>query len=262
MSPLSRNHRWTEEDEIIVLDLYFRVGLQNDSHVEVCAARNIINPNMAGMALKLSNICYLNHLDKNAGALGISMQLRRVWAEYCYDNQWMLWKLKNAPDADFAAACKDLRRLNQDARRIIKSRTPRQKVARREARQTAMRVLYAALIQHIDAAAALTLLQQNQTSARDKTVFMDDLLKTIVTVATERGVEIEQHMMDAAGRSPTRISDVERAIIHSAIAELLSNSTATRGVIINEAVEIAKQFGAEGGYKIVNGTLDKIAKQI
>jgi len=30
-------------------------------------------------------------------------------------------------------------------------------------------------------------------------------------------------------------------------------------VIINEAVKLAKQFGAEDGYKYVNGVVDKVA---
>jgi N utilization substance protein B len=31
-------------------------------------------------------------------------------------------------------------------------------------------------------------------------------------------------------------------------------------VVINEALELAKVFGAEDGHKYVNGVLDKIAK--
>ena len=33
-------------------------------------------------------------------------------------------------------------------------------------------------------------------------------------------------------------------------------------VVINEAVELSKQFGADKGYKLVNGVLDKIAAEV
>jgi len=33
-------------------------------------------------------------------------------------------------------------------------------------------------------------------------------------------------------------------------------------VVINEAVELAKLYGAEGSYKLVNSSLDKIAPEL
>ena len=33
-------------------------------------------------------------------------------------------------------------------------------------------------------------------------------------------------------------------------------------VIINEAVELTKQFGADKGYRLVNGVLDKVALDV
>ena len=33
-------------------------------------------------------------------------------------------------------------------------------------------------------------------------------------------------------------------------------------VVINEALELAKTFGAEDGHKFVNGILDKLARQL
>jgi N utilization substance protein B len=34
------------------------------------------------------------------------------------------------------------------------------------------------------------------------------------------------------------------------------------GVIINEAVNLAKEFGATEGHRYVNGVLDKLARQV
>ncbi|MGI9296795.1 MAG: transcription antitermination factor NusB [Gammaproteobacteria bacterium] len=255
-------HRWTEEDETLALDLYFRVGAENDAHPAVIETRLLIDPAMPSMATKLSNICRLNHLDSRAGLSGVSAQLRRVWNEYCRDDRRMLWQLKQTPGCDFREACRDIARLRRDARNIIRRRTPPAKVSRREARRAAMHILYAARAQNISAADAMSLLQKTPSSARDKSVLSDAMLRAVVAAADARKEEIETQIADATGRAPAQISDVESAILRAAVAELLSHPQTGRGVIIDEAVEIAKQFGAEGGYKIVNGALDKIAARL
>jgi len=33
-------------------------------------------------------------------------------------------------------------------------------------------------------------------------------------------------------------------------------------IIINESMELVKEFGAEGGYKYINGVLDKLATSL
>jgi len=33
-------------------------------------------------------------------------------------------------------------------------------------------------------------------------------------------------------------------------------------VVINEAIELAKTFGAEGGYRYINGLLDKASAEL
>ena len=46
-----------------------------------------------------------------------------------------------------------------------------------------------------------------------------------------------------------------------ATAELIA-ATVPKKVAINEAIEIAKIYGAEDGYKYINGVMDRIAKEI
>ena len=55
---------------------------------------------------------------------------------------------------------------------------------------------------------------------------------------------------------PERIDPVERAILWSALAELQSSDVGT-AVVINEAIELAREFGAEQGYRFVNAVLDR-----
>ena len=57
-----------------------------------------------------------------------------------------------------------------------------------------------------------------------------------------------------------QLDPVEHAILWIALAELRACSDIPLKVVINEAVELAKEFGAEGGYRYINGLLDKASK--
>ncbi|MCE9678070.1 transcription antitermination factor NusB [Shewanella sp. AS1] len=54
------------------------------------------------------------------------------------------------------------------------------------------------------------------------------------------------------------ISPIEKAVLRLATYELTFRKDVPFKVAINEAIELAKAFGAEDGHKFVNGILDKI----
>lgn len=56
-----------------------------------------------------------------------------------------------------------------------------------------------------------------------------------------------------------RLAGVDRNILRVAIYEMLVAKSAPTPVVINEAIEIAKKFGAEESGRFVNGILDKLA---
>jgi N utilization substance protein B len=56
-------------------------------------------------------------------------------------------------------------------------------------------------------------------------------------------------------------TDIERAILEMATAELLTTPVPKK-VVINEAIEIAKIYGADQGYRFINGVLDSIVKKL
>ncbi len=58
-----------------------------------------------------------------------------------------------------------------------------------------------------------------------------------------------------------RVDSIDRAILRTALAELLSKDTPLR-VVISESVDIAKQFGTDDSGKFVNGVLDGTKKDI
>ncbi len=78
---------------------------------------------------------------------------------------------------------------------------------------------------------------------------------------------VEQHLeaIDAAilpfvDRGIEEIDAIERATLRLATFELLHRLDVPFRVVLNEAIDLAKDFGAEGGHTYVNGVLDRIAR--
>ncbi len=59
-----------------------------------------------------------------------------------------------------------------------------------------------------------------------------------------------------------RLAVIDRNILRLAVAELISDLQTPLPVVINESVEIAKQFGTDDSAKFINGVLDAIKNDI
>jgi N utilization substance protein B len=59
-----------------------------------------------------------------------------------------------------------------------------------------------------------------------------------------------------------QLDPVEHAVLWIALAEMHFHDDVHAAVIINEAVELTKQFGAEGGHRYINGLLDKAGQKL
>ena len=67
---------------------------------------------------------------------------------------------------------------------------------------------------------------------------------------------LDRQIGAASDIAPERIDPVERAILWSALTELQSSGAGT-AVVINEAVELSREFGADQSYRFVNAVLDR-----
>ncbi len=84
-----------------------------------------------------------------------------------------------------------------------------------------------------------------------------------------RAVGSELDMIDEAIRSASRhwrlerMTRVDRNVLRLGARELSDpEQQVPRAVIIDEAVELAKRYGAEGSSVFVNGVLDRIAEEL
>lgn len=72
---------------------------------------------------------------------------------------------------------------------------------------------------------------------------------------------LDQALTEFVDRPVDMIDPVERAILRIGVYELLHRLDMPYRVILNESINLAKCFGADGSHKYVNGILDKIAQK-
>jgi len=72
---------------------------------------------------------------------------------------------------------------------------------------------------------------------------------------------IDQALSEFVDRPVDTIDPVERAILRIGVYELLHRLDMPYRVVLNEGINLAKYFGADGSHKYINGILDKVAQQ-
>jgi len=74
--------------------------------------------------------------------------------------------------------------------------------------------------------------------------------------------ELDDHLEPYLDRPIGDVDPVERAILRIGTYEFEFHPEVPYRVILNEAVELAKTFGAEHGHRYVNAVLDKVANDL
>ncbi len=101
----------------------------------------------------------------------------------------------------------------------------------------------------------------SHTFTKDQANFMNAAdEKTLKVIENE--AKIDELIAKYAPKFPLdRIAKVDLSILRLAVYELIIEKTEPTKVIINEAVELAKQFGGEKSYAFVNAVLGMVVKQ-
>ena len=72
---------------------------------------------------------------------------------------------------------------------------------------------------------------------------------------------IDAALAEFADRPVAQLDPVERAILRIGAYELLFRPDVPYRVIVNEGINLAKEFGATQSHKYVNGILDRVARR-
>lgn len=127
------------------------------------------------------------------------------------------------------------------------------KTARRQAREAALQALYAWQISGGDPLARMDELEGPREGA-DRA-----LAEAILRGVQSRAGELQALIAPHLDRDFAKLSPVERAILYIASFELAAHPETPFKVVLNEAVELGKSFGAAEGHRFVNGVLEKVA---
>ena len=133
------------------------------------------------------------------------------------------------------------------------------KNARRRAREIALQALYAWQLAGGDLADVLA-----QAQALDGYERCDrELAEALVRGGIENAAEFERAVTPhLSQRSFAELSPVERAILYIGAYELSARPETPFKVVLNEAIELGKSFGATDGYRFVNGVLERLAANL
>ena len=86
--------------------------------------------------------------------------------------------------------------------------------------------------------------------------------RTLVEGVWREREQLEAWLASFTDREPRLLDPVERAILLIGLYELSARPEVPYRVAINEAVGLAKRFGATGGHKFVNAVLDRAAREL
>lgn len=126
---------------------------------------------------------------------------------------------------------------------------------RRRARECAVQALYSFQIsQNPVETVELSFVTDQDMKGVDMPYFRKLFRQTVENIPS-----VDSTMASYLDRSADELDPIEKAILRLAVYELKYELDVPYKVVINEAIEVAKTFGAEDSHKYINGVLDKIA---
>lgn len=140
---------------------------------------------------------------------------------------------------------------------------------RRLARELAVQSLYQLRMNEVDVDHAIRMvieeaLQENEAELRQKNEdIVPSDVKELVAGTEENLAAIDNLLTDyLKGWSMDRLSKVDREILRMGVYEMVFREDVPPKVVVNEAIEMSKNFGTEESGKFVNGVLGKMITQL
>jgi len=138
------------------------------------------------------------------------------------------------------------------------SRRATNEIGARRSRELALQGLYAWQLAGDDAAGLQSQLAESKGFGKADAEYFSRLLRGTIAHAEA----LERLIAPVLDRKLNELSPVERGILLLAAFELQNAPDIPYKVVINEAIELAKDFGGTDGHKYVNGVLDKLVSEL
>lgn len=130
--------------------------------------------------------------------------------------------------------------------------------ARQIARRRALQALYQWQMTDDDPVDVIRQFRETQDFDRVDVDYFGEL----VTQVSRRAEALDECLQAHLDRPLEQVDMTERAVLRMGIYELKERLEIPYRVVIDEAVELAKRFGAAQGHHYVNGVLDRAARAL
>ena len=145
----------------------------------------------------------------------------------------------------------------------MKSHSPRRAdgidlTARSRARRRALQAIYAWQLSGNSMPKVIDEFRHEQDMEIADLDYFEDLLRGVNAHCAELDASLAPYL----DREVAQIDPIERAALRLAAYELRHRPDVPYRVVINEAIEVTKRFGADHGHTYINGVLDKLAAQV
>jgi len=130
-------------------------------------------------------------------------------------------------------------------------------VARSRARRRALQAVYAWQMSGSSARDVIAQFAHEQAHEVADLEYFEDLVRGVDANCND----LDQALQPFLDRDIEQVDAVERAALRIATYELRLRPDVPYRVVINEAIESVKRFGAEHGHTYVNGVLDRAAAE-
>lgn len=128
-------------------------------------------------------------------------------------------------------------------------------VARSRARRRALQAVYAWQMSGSSAREVIAQFAHEQAKEQADLEYFEDLVRGV----EQHSEDLDQALQPFLDRDIDQVDAIERAALRIAAYELRHRPDVPYRVVINEAIESVKRFGAEHGHTYVNGVLDHAA---
>jgi len=127
--------------------------------------------------------------------------------------------------------------------------------ARSRSRRRALQAVYAWQMSKSPIEKVIEQFQHEQDMEIADLQYFEDLVRGVAEHHDELDLELVKYL----DRTLVQVDPIERAVLLIAAYELRHRPDVPYRVVINEAIETSKRFGADQGHTYVNGVLDKAA---
>ena len=127
--------------------------------------------------------------------------------------------------------------------------------ARSRARRRALQAIYAWQLSGQPIAKVIEQFRDEQDMEIADLTYFEDLVRGIDKHRDDLDAELRKFL----DREIAQVDPIERGVLRIAAYEMLHRPDIPYRVVINEAIETTKRFGADHGHTYINGVLDKAA---